>query len=155
MEEFVTDSLSLPAFETIARNIAKTVRRQDVVALSGDLGAGKTTFSRAFIRTFLPTEGEITSPTFNLVQLYSTPDFDIWHFDLYRLKYAEELTELGLEDALESGVSLIEWPEIAKQVLPNERLEIFIENGKNNDERRLRLHYSNHWKDRIHALFKL
>lgn len=153
MPELKTESLELPVFEAVAAKLAHAVAPQDVLALHGNLGAGKTTFSRAFIKTLLPNEPEITSPTFNLVQVYNTPAFDIWHYDLYRLKSAEELVELGLDEALTNGVSLIEWPEIAKAILPNQCLEIFIEDGKKQSERILTFIYSDTWKDRIHAIF--
>ena len=83
----------------------------DVIALSGPLGAGKTTFARALV-TRLDGEGEVPSPTFALMQRYETPRLTLTHCDFYRLEPAE-LDELGLDDALSEGVVLIEWPERA------------------------------------------
>jgi tRNA threonylcarbamoyl adenosine modification protein YjeE len=102
----------LAATERLARNLAPLLRRGDVLALQGDLGAGKTSFARALLRA-LGVEGDVPSPTFTLVQIYDTPAFSIHHFDLYRLKDSSELDELGWDEVLVSGVTLVEWPERA------------------------------------------
>ena len=75
----------------------------------------------------LNSKAEVTSPTFNLLHIYDTNLFEIWHFDLYRLKHSEEIHELGIEDAFAGAVSLIEWPEIILNILPEERLDIEID----------------------------
>ncbi len=82
----------------------------DVVLLKGGLGAGKTHLARAIIQALLPEPEEVPSPSFTLVQTYSTPSVEIWHVDLYRLASGAEVAELGLE-AAEEGLLLIEWPE--------------------------------------------
>lgn len=107
----------------IARALSEICAPGDCLLLIGDLGAGKTAFARAFIQAQLPA-AEVTSPTFNLVQTYETPRATIWHFDLYRLKSAAELPEIGLEDALHSGITLIEWPELAKDYWPEDALTV-------------------------------
>src|SRR3989442_10751869 len=96
--------------------IAIALRLGDTVALAGDLGAGKTTLARAILRA-LGVRDEVPSPTFTLVQSYDTSP-RIAHFDLYRLKSAREMEELGFEDALTDGAVLVEWPERAPEVLP-------------------------------------
>ena len=94
----------------LASQLANLVQPRDIIALTGDLGLGKTTFARSFI-TALGGSGEVTSPTFTLVQVYEFTSINIYHFDLYRIKEPEEIFELGIEDAFADGVSLIEWPE--------------------------------------------
>ena len=116
------------ATAALARGIAGLALSGDVIALSGDLGAGKTFFARAFIG-----EADVPSPTFTLVQTYERPAgcrrARVWHFDLYRLKRAEEAIELDIEDAFADGVSLIEWPECLGGLLPAERLDVALDFG--------------------------
>jgi tRNA threonylcarbamoyladenosine biosynthesis protein TsaE len=93
--------------------LARVSRAGDILTLSGDLGAGKTTLARGFLEA-LGHEGEVPSPSFAIVQPYDTLEPPVWHVDLYRLNSASELQELGL-DAAEDGVLLIEWPERANE----------------------------------------
>lgn len=103
----------------MADDVAMILKPGDILCLSGDLGAGKSTFARALIRAFAADPDlEVPSPTFTLVQTYELPRFDLSHFDLYRLEEPEELEELGLEDLVETGAALIEWPERAEDLLP-------------------------------------
>src|SRR4029077_12606492 len=111
------------ATAAFAARISALAEIGDVIALSGDLGSGKTTFARAFIRARGGTE-EVPSPTFTLVQIYELGPTVIWHFALYRLKSSDEAWELGIEDAFTEGISLIEWPERLGPLLPGYRLEI-------------------------------
>lgn len=102
----------------LASKIASFCKKGDVILLNGTLGAGKTTFVQYFINSLLiKKEAEISSPTFNLVKSYETERFSINHLDLYRLKDSEELYELGIEDILHEGVSLVEWPELLEDFL--------------------------------------
>jgi tRNA threonylcarbamoyladenosine biosynthesis protein TsaE len=83
------------------------------VFLFGGLGAGKTAFAKFFIRNLLLNkEHEVISPTFNIVQIYETTKGDVWHADLYRLKNSCEIEELGLLEAMQENICLIEWPEL-------------------------------------------
>lgn len=94
----------------LARRLAAITKPGDIWALHGTLGAGKSVFARAFVQS-LTNAKEVPSPTFTLVQMYVAPEFDIYHYDLYRLKTPDEIFELGVEEAFYTGVSLVEWPE--------------------------------------------
>jgi N-acetylmuramate 1-kinase len=118
------------ATHRFARFLAGELKPGDVVALSGDLGAGKTTLARAIIRALAGDETlEVPSPTFTLVQSYETPRGPVVHADLYRVNDPDELHELGFEEAAEAGIVLVEWPERAGEVLKPDRLEIALELG--------------------------
>lgn len=116
--------LSSPA-ETAAlgARIAALLAPGDAVALEGDLGAGKTTLSRAILEA-LGFRETVPSPTFTLVQRYETPRLAVAHFDLYRVEREEEIDELGLDEALTEGAALIEWPERAGSRLPPDALHV-------------------------------
>lgn len=103
---------TLEEMQHFAALVAKHAQVGSVIALKGDLGVGKTAFSKAFIGA-LGCDEPVTSPTFNIVQLYETAKGQVWHFDLYRIEKEIELEEIGLHDALEGGITIIEWPEIA------------------------------------------
>ncbi len=109
---------SVAATEKAAAMIASLARAGDVFALSGELGAGKTTFARGFVRALTTADEDVPSPTFTLVQTYGTPKGEIWHCDLYRLTQPDDAIELGLEDAFASAICLIEWPERLGRLLP-------------------------------------
>ena len=113
----------------IAANLATRVKKGDVIALYGTLGMGKTVFCRGFINSLLP-KTEVPSPTFTLLQTYDTDKFQIYHFDMYRLKSPEEAYEIGVEDAFSDGVSLIEWPEKIGRILPKKHISVTIEADK-------------------------
>src|SRR5579884_1615816 len=110
------------ATTALAARLAEQARPGDVIALRGDLGSGKTTFARAFIRALGGGE-EVPSPSFTLVQLYELAAATVWHFDLYRLRSPEEAWELGIEEAFAGGIALIEWPERLGALLPERRLD--------------------------------
>ena len=98
------------ATEALGRALAARLRPGDVVALYGDLGAGKTTLARGILRG-LGFEGDVASPTFPIVLPYEQIDLPVWHVDLYRIEDPAEIDELALDEALEDGALLIEWPE--------------------------------------------
>ena len=138
------------AMARLAARIAACARTGDVITLSGTLGAGKTVFARAFIRALTGPETDVPSPTFNLVLVHEGAEGEIWHFDLYRLEDAAEIYALGIEDALDNAISLIEWPEIALPLLPEARLDIRIDIGEGN-ERRIALPPGGDWPARLKA----
>jgi hypothetical protein len=136
-DEIRIDVERLTETGALAEDLAMIFAPGDCLCLSGDLGAGKSTFARALIRALADdTELEVPSPTFTLVQSYALARFDVAHLDLYRLEEPEEIEELGLEDALETGVALVEWPEKAAGLLPADCLSISIEGADNTDKRR-------------------
>ena len=137
--------------EALGRRIADVLRRGDTVTLSGGLGAGKTALARSIIRRFLPRE-EVPSPTFTLVQTYDTPAFSIWHVDLYRLKAKSEVRELGLDEALDTGVLLIEWPDRMAELLPRDRLDIAFELEDHASERLVKIVARGSWVPRLETL---
>ena len=118
----------LAATAALAARLAGIVRAGDVIALGGGLGAGKTTFARAFIAAVAGLAGaareEVPSPTFTLVQSYPFAHLTVHHFDLYRIDRPEDAFELGIEDAFVTGVSLIEWPDRLGGLLPRDRLDL-------------------------------
>lgn len=120
------DLPDLAATATLAEKLAPRLKRGDVIALHGGLGAGKTTFSRALISALLGQATEVPSPTYTLVQTYDGPAFPIFHFDLYRLNSPDEVDELGWEDT-QDGLALIEWPDRAGARLPTWRLDLTLE----------------------------
>ena len=138
--------------EALARTLASMAKPRDVILLYGDLGMGKTVFSRAFVQSLTSPDEDVPSPTFTLVQLYDTDKGTIWHFDLYRLKQPDEVYELGFEEALSDGISLIEWPERAERLYPRNRLEIRITAGDTPDERRVALIPHGDWNERLENL---
>lgn len=139
---------SLDDSKTFAINLAKIVKQKDLICLDGTLGVGKTTFARFFIQAMLGQEIDVPSPTFTLLQTYSAKKCDIYHMDLYRLKNAEEVFEVGYEDALAQGITLIEWAENIQEYLPLSRLHLLIE-MKNEMERSVTLKPYGTWKERI------
>src|SRR6516225_10277146 len=113
------------ATQRFATDLAGALEPGDLATLSGDLGAGKTTFARALIRHLAGDETiEVPSPTFTLLQTYDLPRFRLVHADLYRTSGPSELAELGFEDLGEDSVTLLEWPDRAAGRLPPNRFDI-------------------------------
>jgi tRNA threonylcarbamoyladenosine biosynthesis protein TsaE len=134
----------------LAGRVAALVRAGDTVALWGDLGSGKTVFARGFV-TALTGETDVPSPTFSLVQTYQAEGFVVSHFDFYRLDGADDVRELGFDDAVADGVVLIEWPERLGNDLPEDRIDIrfrlVVAGG-----RFVRLEPHGSWVERLEAL---
>ncbi|WP_095587829.1 tRNA (adenosine(37)-N6)-threonylcarbamoyltransferase complex ATPase subunit type 1 TsaE [Actibacterium ureilyticum] len=121
----------------LARRVAPMLRPGDVILLEGPIGAGKSLFARALIQSLLTTPEDVPSPTFTLVQTYATPDFEIWHADLYRLGSPDEVIELGLIDAFDTGVCLIEWPDRLGEMTPENAVTLRLSHGDQPDDRQL------------------
>jgi tRNA threonylcarbamoyladenosine biosynthesis protein TsaE len=145
-------SLTLPTLadtEALAARLAHLAWPGDVLALSGALGAGKTAFARGFIHSLGIAE-EVPSPTFTLIQTYQAPNGrQIAHFDLYRLESPDDVWELGWEDALQSAIVLLEWPErLDGRLLPSDRLDIAF-TAREDSAREARLTGSGSWAARL------
>ncbi|MEL7027138.1 MAG: tRNA (adenosine(37)-N6)-threonylcarbamoyltransferase complex ATPase subunit type 1 TsaE [Pseudomonadota bacterium] len=144
-------SKSPEATERIASHLADVLGPGDTLCLVGDLGAGKSLFARAIIRA-LTGETDIPSPTYTLVQTYQAAEFTIWHTDLYRLSDPDEVAEIGLEDAFDTALCLIEWPD-RLAYLPNGALWIELANEGSDDHRQIRFKAgSDRWAECLAAL---
>lgn len=115
----------LPATEAFGATIADGLERGDLVFLEGDLGAGKTTLARAILKR-LGVGEDVPSPTFTLVQHYDSGRLMVRHYDLYRIEDPREIDELGIEEALDEGAALVEWPERAAARLPDDTLHVVL-----------------------------
>ena len=140
------------ATQALAQKLAGVVQRGDIIALSGDLGSGKTVFARAFINARTKAPEEVPSPTYTLVQTYDGVGETIYHFDLYRIEYPTELEELGMDDAFSDGISLIEWPDRMAGLLPANRLDLLFTAGDGEGQRKATLTGVGAWAGRIGAL---
>lgn len=137
---------SAEATERLGAAMAPHLRIGDVVALFGDLGAGKTTLTRGLLRG-LGFEGEVASPTFPIVQPYEELRVPVWHIDLYRIEAPEELTELALDEALGDAALVIEWPERLGGLLWADALRLHL-TAASGGERSLTANVPPAWGDR-------
>ena len=121
------------------------------LALIGDLGAGKTSWARSLIRALCQPDEEVLSPTFMLQQSYQTRRGEmLHHFDLYRVKNPAELVELGFEESLEQAICLIEWPQVAQHLLPDDCLQLRFHHNHETAARNVVLaSASNRWQSLI------
>lgn len=133
----VTEFNSNSEKETLefASNFAKTLKEGDIILLDGDLGAGKTVFTKGVVSALSNGKVVAVSPTFVIVNVYDTTP-NIYHFDLYRIADVSELDAIGAEEYFYSnGISIVEWPERAEGMFPSSAIKVFIE--KIDNEKRL------------------
>lgn len=121
---FLPDAKATTAF---AHRVAPHLKAGDCLLLSGGIGAGKTHFARALIQARLGRQEDVPSPTYTLVQTYEDTDPEIWHADLYRLTQADDVLELGLDDAFSDAITLIEWPDRLGGLAPADALHLTFE----------------------------
>ena len=133
---------SIKNLEKLSNKIKKKISTGDTILLYGEIGVGKTTFARLLINNLEKynklKKSEVLSPTFNIVFEYKIKDFTIKHYDLYRLKNDQEITNVGLFENIEHDITLIEWPELIKKK-PLNRIDIFFEYEKNMNSRILKI----------------
>ena len=141
---------SLDHLNIISKIISQKLENGDCVFLIGEIGVGKTTLTRYLINNLQIQkkikETEVLSPTFNLLYEYEIKDLKIMHYDLYRIKKVNELDHLSIFSENEKTVKIIEWPDLIKTPLTN-KLEIHLEYGKNDNERKMNIHGSGKWKE--------
>ena len=126
-------SSSVAETKALAENFAATLKGGEIVCLEGDLGAGKTTFTR-YLAAALGAKGAVSSPTFCIVQEHA--DAKLVHMDLYRLSGEDDVLAIGWEDYLDRGFTIIiEWPERAGSLIPPDAVRIFFRHGEGEDER--------------------
>jgi tRNA threonylcarbamoyladenosine biosynthesis protein TsaE len=107
-----------------ARDLGCKLAAGDCLLLQGNIGAGKTHFARSLVQSLQDHPEDVPSPTFTLVQTYDTRNGELWHADLYRLGSLDEITELGLEDAFDTAICLIEWPDRLEELTPKQALTL-------------------------------
>lgn len=135
----------------LGAKLASVLQAGDMVALFGDLGAGKTTFVRGLVNALSPEPQDVVSPTFTFVQMYELPAGLLWHFDLYRLETPEALVELGWDETVD-GIALVEWPERAGNALPKVRLDLTLSIEGSGRAAKMVPH-SEDWEQRLEHVF--
>ncbi len=141
MNEFISKSEN----DTLdfAFNFAKSLNKNSIIILSGDLGSGKTKFTEGILKYF-GLDNEISSPTFNIVNEYNCPNFSLFHFDLYRLADIDEFYAMGGEEYLQNGACIIEWGEMLENILHNYTKITFSRSFENDNYRKLIIeHFEN------------
>lgn len=114
------------ATDHLAAHLAPHLRGGDCILLQGPLGVGKSHFARALIRARLGRMEDVPSPSFTLVQVYDDGTVEIWHADLYRLSHPDEALELGMADAFETAICLVEWPDRLGAMTPSDALQVSL-----------------------------
>ena len=140
----------LDQLNSLSEKVADHLKEKDCIFLTGEIGVGKTTFTRYLINYLQKKEGskatEVLSPTFNLLYEYDLKKYKIMHYDLYRLKNEKDLNNLGIFQENENAVKIIEWPNLIK-IRKSDKLEIHLDYAKHDNERELRLLGTGKWKN--------
>ena len=140
---------SLEHLNSLSRKIADKLAKNDCIFLIGEIGVGKTTFTRYLINYLQEKRGEkiteVLSPTFNLLYEYDLKDIKIMHYDLYRIKDESELKHLGIFSDKQDTIKIIEWPQFIN--IPfTDKLEVYLDYAKNENEREIKFRGSDKWK---------
>ena len=140
---------SLDHLHLISKNIAEKATSKDCIFLIGEIGVGKTTFTRNFINYLQKKAGikqtAVLSPTFNLLYEYDIKKFKILHYDLYRIKRKEELTQLGIFNENDNAIKIIEWPQLIENNITH-KLELYFSYASGENERDINLKGFGKWK---------
>ena len=140
---------SLDHLQLITKKIANKISENDCIFLIGEIGVGKTTFTRSLINYFQKREGmkqtQVLSPTFNLLYEYDIKKIKVMHYDLYRIKNSKELSQLGIFDENLTSIKIIEWPQLIETNV-TDRLEIHLSYASNENERKLIIKGFGKWK---------
>ena len=137
----------------LAARLGAVLRPGDTVLLEGEVGAGNTHFARALIQSLLPEPEDVPSPTFTLVQTYATELAEIWHADLYRLTSTQEIEELGLTEAFEADICLVEWPDRLGPLIPADALTLSFAAAEHHDARRITARWTDaKWDAKLESL---
>ena len=141
---------SLDHLQLISKKIADKISEKDCIFLIGEIGVGKTTFTRSLINYFQKKEGveqtQVLSPTFNLLYEYDIKEIKIMHYDLYRIKNAKELNQLGIFNENINSIKIIEWPHLIENNVADV-LELHLSYSSNESERNLSLTGKGKWRD--------
>lgn len=136
-----------------AAELGEIVRPGDTIMLDGPIGSGKTLFARSLIQARLAADGappeDVPSPTFTLVQTYETGTVEIWHADLYRITHPDEVEELGLTQAFEQAICLVEWPDRLGDLAPARALTLEFSPGEAEEARNILVYGASDWRDRL------
>jgi len=155
MHEIIINSPNVQKTEKLGKILSKILKKNDLIALQGELGSGKTTLARAIIWSSMNTEKgsmPIPSPTFNLVQLYDCKKIIIGHADLYRINNSEEIEALNLEEIIDNGALIVEWAEKLNPIKESNILRIQFINTNNGLD--INILDVSGWSDRIIAISK-
>ena len=141
---------SLDHLNQISKKISKNLENGDCIFLIGEIGVGKTTFTRYLINNLQNQKGlketEVLSPTFNLLYEYEIKDLKIMHYDLYRIKETKELKHLGIFSEELDAVKIVEWPDLIKTPL-KDKLEVYLRYGEKENEREIEFKGQGKWKN--------
>lgn len=136
--------------QSCAHLIADHLQAGDMIALVGNLGMGKSVMARALVRRLVgQPEMDVPSPTFTLVQSYNGKKFEVWHADLYRLEHPDEVYALGLDEALDYAMIMVEWPDRLPDYFQADCLVISLQQGQKANSRQLTFMGNGQWKNRL------
>jgi tRNA threonylcarbamoyladenosine biosynthesis protein TsaE len=129
---------SLESTKKFAEALSGLMGKGEVLLLKGELGSGKTTLSRFFINSLVKNTN-VSSPTFGIVNVYEAEKCSIWHYDLYRVRDIEEIYELGFDEALRDGLTIIEWPDLIEKSISNDGIIVYLKYHGDSDVRNVEI----------------